>query len=50
MLRHILHRMLLAVPVIFGVLTLLVEFNPTSKIFSNPDDERTEMYVTGRFG
>jgi phosphate transport system ATP-binding protein len=29
---------------------LLVEFNPTSKIFSNPDDERTEQYVTGRFG
>jgi phosphate transport system ATP-binding protein len=28
----------------------LVEFNPTSKMFSNPDDERTEQYVTGRFG
>ena len=28
----------------------LVEFNPTSKIFSNPDDPRTEQYVTGRFG
>jgi len=28
----------------------LVEYNPTSKIFSNPDDERTEQYVTGRFG
>jgi phosphate transport system ATP-binding protein len=28
----------------------LVEFNPTTKIFSNPDDERTEHYVTGRFG
>ena len=28
----------------------LVEFNPTAKIFSNPDDERTELYVTGRFG
>jgi phosphate transport system ATP-binding protein len=28
----------------------LVEFNPTSKIFSHPDDERTEQYVTGRFG
>jgi ABC-type phosphate transport system ATPase subunit len=27
-----------------------VEYNPTPKIFSNPDDERTEMYVTGRFG
>ena len=29
---------------------VLVEYNPTSKIFSNPDDERTEQYVTGRFG
>jgi phosphate transport system ATP-binding protein len=28
----------------------LVEFNPTAKMFSNPDDERTEQYVTGRFG
>ena len=28
----------------------LVEYNPTTKIFSNPDDERTELYVTGRFG
>ena len=29
---------------------VLVEFNPTAKIFSNPDDSRTEQYVTGRFG
>jgi len=28
----------------------LVEYAPTSKIFSNPADERTEAYVTGRFG
>ncbi len=28
----------------------LVEFNETGTIFSNPDDERTEAYVTGRFG
>jgi phosphate transport system ATP-binding protein len=28
----------------------LIEYNPTTKIFSNPDDERTEQYVTGRFG
>ena len=28
----------------------LVEYNPTGMIFSNPDDERTEQYVTGRFG
>jgi phosphate transport system ATP-binding protein len=29
---------------------ILVETNPTSKIFSTPDDERTENYITGRFG
>ena len=29
---------------------LLVEFNQTSKIFSNPADERTEAYISGRFG
>ncbi|CAN5571974.1 phosphate ABC transporter ATP-binding protein PstB [soil metagenome] len=28
----------------------LVEYAPTSTIFSNPSDERTEAYVTGRFG
>jgi phosphate transport system ATP-binding protein len=28
----------------------LVEFDHTTKIFSNPSDERTELYVTGRFG
>jgi phosphate transport system ATP-binding protein len=28
----------------------LVEFGVTEKIFSNPDDHRTEEYVTGRFG
>jgi phosphate transport system ATP-binding protein len=28
----------------------LVEFAPTEKIFTNPDDERTKEYVTGKFG
>ena len=28
----------------------LVEFNPTKKMFSNPDDEATEAYISGRFG
>ena len=28
----------------------LVEFAPTEKIFTNPDDSRTEEYVTGKFG
>jgi phosphate transport system ATP-binding protein len=29
---------------------VLVECDTTDKIFSNPSDERTENYVTGRFG
>jgi phosphate transport system ATP-binding protein len=29
---------------------LLVEFDATETMFSNPSDERTENYVTGRFG
>jgi phosphate transport system ATP-binding protein len=28
----------------------LVEYAPTDKIFTTPDDERTEQYVTGKFG
>jgi phosphate transport system ATP-binding protein len=28
----------------------LVEFAETEKIFTNPDDERTKEYVTGKFG
>ena len=28
----------------------LVEHAPTEKMFTNPDDERTEQYVTGKFG
>jgi phosphate transport system ATP-binding protein len=28
----------------------LVEFDRTERIFSNPADERTENYITGRFG
>ncbi len=29
---------------------LLVEYDATEKMFSNPSDPRTENYVTGRFG
>ena len=29
---------------------LLVEYDRTDRIFSNPSDDRTENYVTGRFG
>jgi phosphate transport system ATP-binding protein len=29
---------------------LLVEYDTTDKIFTNPSDKRTEDYVTGRFG
>ena len=28
----------------------LIEFGPTEKIFNQPSDERTEAYVSGRFG
>ena len=28
----------------------LIEFNPTKKIFSVPDEEATEAYISGRFG
>ena len=28
----------------------LVEVGPTDKIFTTPDDHRTEQYVTGKFG
>jgi phosphate transport system ATP-binding protein len=27
-----------------------IEFGPTSKIFGDPDDERTLNYIEGRFG
>ena len=33
-----------------GVTLPKVEFGSTDIIFSNPNDERTENYVTGRFG
>ena len=29
---------------------LLVEFDQTTTIFSNPNDKRTEDYISGRFG
>src|SRR5918995_1421747 len=29
---------------------ILVEYDKTERIFTNPQDERTENYVTGRFG
>jgi phosphate transport system ATP-binding protein len=28
----------------------LVEFDETEKMFTNPGDERTEQYVSGKFG
>jgi phosphate transport system ATP-binding protein len=28
----------------------LVEYGPTSQVFTNPQDRRTEDYITGRFG
>ena len=29
---------------------VLVEYDVTARIFSNPREERTENYITGRFG
>ena len=29
---------------------ILIEYDKTQKIFTNPADKRTEGYVTGRFG
>ena len=34
----------------FFLLGELVEFDETTRIFTNPDDRRTEDYITGRFG
>lgn len=34
----------------FFLLGEVVEFNDTEKIFSMPDDKRTEDYISGRFG
>ena len=34
----------------FFHLGILVEQGETSKIFTNPDDDRTQDYITGRFG
>ena len=28
----------------------VIEYGPTQRIFTQPDDTRTEDYVTGRFG
>jgi phosphate transport system ATP-binding protein len=28
----------------------LVEYGASRRIFTNPEDERTEAYITGRFG
>lgn len=34
----------------FMLLGVLVEFGDTSQIFTSPRDERTEGYITGRYG
>ena len=34
----------------FFLLGEVIEFDDTDKIFSNPEDKRTESYITGRFG
>jgi phosphate transport system ATP-binding protein len=35
---------------VFVYLGELVEFGPTEKLFTVPEDERTEEYLTGKFG
>jgi phosphate transport system ATP-binding protein len=34
----------------FMLLGDLVEFGPTTRIFENPQDVKTEEYVSGRYG
>lgn len=34
----------------FFMLGKLVEYNPTDKVFTNPNEKLTEDYITGRFG
>ena len=34
----------------FFLMGELVEFGVTEKIFTAPEDKRTEAYITGRFG
>jgi phosphate transport system ATP-binding protein len=34
----------------FMLLGELMEFGPTGKIFTNPDNQKTQDYITGRFG
>lgn len=34
----------------FFLLGEMVEYNDTEKLFSMPEDKRTEDYITGRFG
>ncbi|MFT7027357.1 MAG: phosphate transport system ATP-binding protein, partial [Paracoccaceae bacterium] len=31
-------------------LGVVVEYGDTAKIFTNPEDQRTQDYITGRFG
>jgi phosphate transport system ATP-binding protein len=34
----------------FFLMGSLIEFDKTHKIFTTPSDQRTEDYITGRFG
>ena len=40
----------ISVKTAFFLLGEVVEFDDTEKIFSQPQDKRTEDYITGRFG
>ena len=44
-------RRQIAIQVVAGERTgVLIEYDQTRKIFTQPNDQRTEDYVTGRFG
>ncbi|MBN1830232.1 MAG: phosphate ABC transporter ATP-binding protein, partial [Deltaproteobacteria bacterium] len=34
----------------FFYLGKLIEYNPTEKLFTTPEEKQTEDYITGRFG
>jgi phosphate transport system ATP-binding protein len=34
----------------FFLLGEMIEYGPTQEVFTRPKDQRTENYITGRFG
>ena len=51
MVTHNMHQAVrIADKTAFFLLGEVVEYDDTEKLFSNPQDKRTEDYITGRFG